>query len=289
MTITEEQKQKIISLYQKGINKKDISRITTVSYPSVRRILDESEINDDSGNLQEKAEQTKKTLTEIFNYENYTEESVLELVYNLKRIAKESGKDLGAFVEDLSYIFDMYYKHSPNPIKLFDFLLGISEHLSLIYDNIEPKAFNEIVELYYNKGIFIKDADEYLADIEEKTDLLLANSKEIWDDCQKRIENAKKKAISEVESKSETLLKNSKQDLKEYQKKIDNAQKELASLILNQAVVINRDKTENQALKEILEQTDKENSLLKIILQRITAVFPNEIESIWSEIQNEQK
>jgi len=267
------------------------------SYPTIRNTLKENDIEGIQEQKETRSKLVEKTLTEIFTYETYTEESVIDLIFNLKRIGKECGKDLGAFIEDLSIIFDIFYKQSSNPIKLFIFLLDLSDNLSLIYDNIEPEPFNEVVGLYYNKGISIKDADEYLAESKAEKEEIIAISKEIWDDCQKKIKEAKRKLIYEVESKSEIILKNCKQDLKEYNEKIKNAQKELDVIKIARLTIIeelerseigNQNlKQTNQALKESLKQANEEKLLLEKVFMRMGAKFPEEVKNIVSEMENE--
>ncbi len=258
MTITEEQKSKIIELYQKGVSKKDIQKLEMVSYPSIRNILNENDINDKPERLQEKAEKTEKTLSEIFEYENCTEEAVLDLIYNLRRIAKESGSELGDFIEDIEFIFNKYHKITENPVKLFNFLLDISENLSLIYDNIEPETFLEIVELYYDKGLQIREVDEYMIENDAKAERILKNVKEELDKYQDKINNAQIELQKLTSSKAIWTAKLLEEPNKEkLQKAIkeNNELQNLAQLITEKAQMLN---SENQELKKMLEKTDKE-------------------------------
>ena len=170
MTISIEKKNKIIELREKGLNKKEISRATQVSFPTIKNILDDNEIKQNQDLLNERNEVLVKKLSEIFNYENCTEESVLDLIFNLKRIANDSGMELGEFVEDIEFIFDKIHKHTENPIKLFNFIVDISNSLSLLFNSIEPEPFLEIIQDYYESGLNLNEAKESIIEIEEKAE-----------------------------------------------------------------------------------------------------------------------
>ena len=125
MTISEEKKERIIELFEKGLNKKEISRSTQVSYPTIKNILNKNNTEQNQKEITERDEFVKKKLGEIFTYENYTEEAILDLIFNLKRIAEVSGSELGQFIEDIEFIFDKCHKYSEAPIKLFNYIVDI--------------------------------------------------------------------------------------------------------------------------------------------------------------------
>lgn len=265
-------------MFLNGTSKKDIARIEGISYPTIRTILKENDIEGIQEQKETRSKLVEKTLTEIFTYKNKSEESVIDLIFNLRRIANKSGKeDLGDFIESIEFIFDQYYKYSSNPIKLFDIFLDISSNMAFLEDGYNIEEFTKIFEDFYDKCIFIKDADEYLAESKAEREDITAELKKMWNDFLLKIGNEKKKLISEVESKSETLLKNSKQDLKEYREKIDCAKKELSKLASTRTLIIEglkRMETENQNLKQTLVQTDKENSMLKEMIERVNQEAP---------------
>jgi len=282
MTISEEKKLKILTLYKKGVSKKDISILEKVSYPSIRSILSSDDIEEIQ---EEKKEIVVKKLTEIFTYENRAEETMVNLIFGLKRIGEKSGKDLGDFVEDLVYIFDCYDKITEDTIKLFVFLLEISRNMTVIADHIEPLILIDYIDNFIDREVDMEDAEKYVAEIKEEAE-------NVWNETQKRIENVKRKAINEIEVKSETLLTNSKEEYAEYQEKINRAKEELTDLILNKIFLNNRNekvKKENQELKKTLKESDEKKTLLEKAFKKLGAIFPQEAETIIQEIIKESR
>lgn len=314
MTISHERKEKIIELFLNGVSKKDIARIENITYPTIRNILTESDTKQNQEDIKEKKEALTKTLTDIFNYENYTEESVIDLVFNLKRIAQISGSDLGDFVETLSFVFDKIHKHTDNPIKLFNFIVDISNYLSLLHDVVKPEAFLEIVELYYDNGIRFEEVNNLIVEIDEKTDILIKKVKEGYEYWQEKTNEIKEKYDTLCSSHSTTLkkleneeitlkkLKKTEEELKITEEKLGNL-RIYAYRLGEEAKKI---ETENQELKIKLNQSDKENDitkrdnslienlkqekmLMEIVLKEISINFPVEFEMIVNKVKNEIK
>lgn len=285
MTISNEKKEKIIELFDNGVNKKDIAKLEEVSYPTIRDILN----GNNSEQKQEIKEDNKiieKKLSEIFNYENYTEKSVLDLLFNLRRIGENYGKDLGGFVEDINFVFDKYNKYTDNPIKLLNFLLDVSENLSLIYDCIEPDKFLTMVERYNERDIFINDTETYIRNeiipvldgyIERKEFL----KNEIILMQEKLSQITSMEAIMMVK-----LLENPTEE------KLEKANDKIKELNVSLREIVNEGlqyKKENLDSKLEFENAKKENIVLKMIFERIMKVFPTETKSIISEIENERQ
>lgn len=282
MTISDEKKQKILTLYQKGVSKKDISRLENVSYPSIRSILNRDEIEEIQ---EEKKEIVVKKLIEIFRYEGYPEETIVNLIFNLKRIGEKAGKDLGEFVEDLEYILDCYNERTENFKLIFVFLLELATHFSIITDHIEAGVLINYIDNFIEREVDMEESEKYVAEIKEE-------AVNVWNETQKRIEDAKKEAMSEVESKSKTILKNSKEEYAEYQGKIKNAKKELASLRAIGSLIrktLEKLEKENQNLRKMLKESDEKKSLLEEAFKRIEAIFPMETETIVKEIIKESQ
>lgn len=293
MTISEEKKTKILELYNNGVNKKDIAKLEEVSYPTIRNVLNDNNKEQKKGELKEKNEVIEKKLSEIFNYENYTEKCVLDLIFNLKRIANETGSELGDFIESIELIFDKYHKKTENPVKLFNFLLEISENMNVITDHIDVNVLITVIDKFVNREIEMEQAEEFIADIEAKAELANNNTKELWDENQERIKSAKRKARSEIELKSDELLKNAKAELKEYREKIDKAKRESELLTTFKTQIsehIEMVEKENHDLKKALEQTEKikqENLAFDMVFNKLRLIFPEEIKSIIAEVNIE--
>jgi len=192
MTISEEKKAKILELYNKGVNKKDIARLEKISYPSIRNILKEG----DAEQIQErKKEIVEKKLIEIFEYEDYTEESMINLVFNLKRIGEIFGRDLGQFIEDIEFMFDIYQKRTEKPIRMLDFLLDICDNLTLIYDVIEPEAFLKAIEDYCKQATYLNDIETHISEIKQKSNELVDSKAIELRDLDRQIEEYRTKTI----------------------------------------------------------------------------------------------
>lgn len=314
MTKSEEEREKVIELYSKGVSKTDIARIESISFPTIRNILNESDTKQNQEVINEKKEALTKTLTDIFNYETYLEESVIDLVFNLKRIAQISGSDLGDFVEALSFVFDKIHKHTDNPIKLFNFIVNISNYLSLLHDVVKPEAFLEIVELYYDNGIRFEEVNNLITEIEEKTDILIENAKEEYAYWGDKTNEIKEKYDTLCTSHSTTLKKLEKEEI--TNKKLKKTEEELKTMeeklkILQVYAYKLGEKAkeigiENQELKTKLNQSDKENNITKrdnglienlkrektimeIVLKEVQTNFPVEFEMIVNRVKNEIK
>ncbi len=288
MTISEEKRTKILELYNKGVSKKDIVRIEEISYPTIRNILSENNKEQNQEELQENHEIIEKKLSEIFSYENYTEKSILDLIFNLRRIGENAGRDLGAFVDDIEFIFDKYNKHTDNPIKLLDFLLDISNELSLIFDLIEPKEFLSFVEKYYERGIFLNDTETYIKDeIIPTLDSYIAKKEFLENEIiimQEKITNL---TSMEAILTKKLLEKPNLEKLKNAELNINNL-KALLSKVANETV---KHKTENIKIKNLLKETisinnqlKEENSALDMVFDKIRLIFPEEVKSIVSEV-----
>jgi lambda repressor-like predicted transcriptional regulator len=290
MVISEEKKSKIIELREKGLNKKEISRATQVSFPTIKNILDENEIKQNQEIINERNGVLVKKLSEIFNYENCTEESVLDLIFNLKRIANDSGRELGEFVEDIEFIFDRINKYTENPIKLFNFIVNISSNLSLLFNSIEPEPFLEIVQDYYESGLSLKEAKEGMSEIEEKAESLLEKVKEEYNYWQERGDNAQEEYQSIASLQMVFLNKMieapNKEKLGETEEKLKIAENRIRDLEMSKQILIEKGKS--------LEISDKESKIIRqdnimfnMVYERLYEQFPNEINSILKEIDNE--
>ena len=292
MTISEEKKAKIIELREKGLNKKEISRATQVSFPTIKNILDENEIKQNQDVINERNEVLVKKLSEIFNYENYTEETVLDLIFNLKRIANGSGIELGEFVEDIEFVFDKIHKHTENPIKLFNFIVDISSNLSLVFNSIEPEPFLKIVEDYYESGLSLNEAKDFISEIETKAEKLVDELKQEYNDWQERINYAQEEYKSITSLKTIVIKKMmdnpTLEKLKISEERIKEMEKRMEKLQMTNAVLIEKGKSLEQADKDN-EITRQENIKARLIFERLEKIFPQDVKNIIQEIENEQK
>ena len=283
MTISEGKKINIISLYNKGVNKKDIARIEEVSYPSIRTILSENNTEQIQEKVKEKNEIVVKKLSEIFTCENCTEQAILELIYNLRKIASDTNRELGELIEDVSFLFEKYNKYSENPVKLFDFLMDVSNNFSLILDNIEPEQFFKVVEGYYERGIYLNDTETYIKEeIIPSLDDYIERKKELGNEIIEMQKELNKITSARTLMLSKLLQQPNKQKL---QKALEN-NNELQIFAQKLAEKAQMLISENQAFKKMLEKINKENSLLIEAFQRINLIYPEEVKKIISEIEN---
>ena len=266
--ISEEIKKLIYELNEQNVSNEIIADKLNISRSSVYNALKDGKKEQAETENSEKNKFIEKKLSEIFTYEDYTEETIVSLIFNLKRIAEISKSDLGQFIDDLEMIFDKYHKITENPVKLFNFIIDISNQLSLITDHIEPDKLILATDNFFNRETSMEEADEYLAETKAEKEELLINIKELWSEFQKRVENSKKEARSEIEEKTDLLLTNSKRDLKEYKEKIDNAQEKLKEITSTKNMMLQRimQKINNDKLQESLKKIED----LQITIQKLT-------------------
>lgn len=271
MTISDEQKLKILTFYQKGVSKKDIARIEGVSYPTIRNIISNNEIEEIQDKNEERSEIVEKTLSEIFKYEDYTEGSVLELIYNLKRIGKMSNRDLGAFIEDIEVIFDRYYKLTNNTIKLFDFFMDISNNMSFITDSFDIEKLLELIEDFIDQQIFLEELRKEYNSIREFKE---AKEQEIEDI---KVEN---------DSQFDKLVKIANQ-YKEINQQLSDVDIRMLNVIINQKAYYKR-KLEKRMHRKKIKELINENYALKQVFQEFEEKYPNEVRQYIETIKNEQ-
>lgn len=289
MTISEEKKTKILDLYNKGISKKDISRLEEVSYPSIRSIL---EGGDTEQIKKEKKRVIERKLTAIFNYEDYTDETVVNLIFNLKRIGMVSGRDLGQFIEDIEVVFDAYHKITENPIKLFDFLLDVSNELALITDHITAEVFFNFINEYIERARYLNELEAYISEqkqnYNELFDVKTIELKDLNDqifrtqeklDLFKTFEYKTTKAF--MENLSEEKLKKALERIAELE--LDN------QFLTEKSFILENETKQPDKKNEIIK---RENLLYRTLFEKIKDKYPNELKKIVNEIDvenNKQK
>ena len=248
MTISEEKKAKIFELYEKGLSKKEISRTVQISYTSIRSILKEG----DTEQIQERKKKiVEEKLIEIFRYEGYPEETIVNLVFNLKRIGETSGRDLGQFTEDLEHILDIYHKHNDNPIKLFDFFLDVSDNLTLILDHITPEALLKAVDIYIEHLLYLNEIEAKISEIKQKSNEFVDSKARELEDLDRQIEESRKGLI-EIYGGYGTAIKKFLDNPELKKAKEKNAVLQLGNQILIEKY---------QNLETKIKQNDKENEI----------------------------
>lgn len=278
MTISEEKKAKIFELYEKGLSKKEISRTVQISYTSIQSILKKG----DTEQIQErKKEIVEEKLIEIFRYEGYTEETIVNLVFNLKRIGENYGRDLGQFIEDLEYILDIYQKNSDNPIKLFDFFLDVSDNQALICDHIEPEALLKAVDIYIEHLLYLNEIEAKISEIKQKSNELVDSKAIELRDLDRQIEEYRTKTIEMYGGYSTAIEKFlNKPELKEAKKKI--AVLQLGNQILIKKCLIAE--TELKKTDKEKEEAERENLLYKTLIEKLKKKYPKELNETIKEV-----
>jgi len=281
MTISEEKKAKILELYNKGVSKKDIARLEGISYPSIRSILKEG----DTEQIQERKKKiVEEKLIEIFRYEGYPEETIVNLVFNLKRIGEIFGRDLGNFVEDIEFVFDVYQKRTEKPIRMLDFLLDLSDNLTLIYDVVEPEGFLKAIEDYCKQATYLNDIETHIAEIKQKSNELVDSKAIELEDLDRQIEESRRVLI-EIYGGYGTAIKKFVDN-----PKLKEANEKIAVLQLGNRILIEK----YQNLKTKIKQNDKKNEIIKrenlafkIYNKKLQTMYPEEANSVIEEIKNE--
>jgi len=306
--ITEEIKDLIYDLNEQNVSTKEIANRLNISQSSVYNALQEGdkeqvEIEEDGKN-----EFIEKKLLEIFTYEKYIEESKLDLLYNLRKIAKNSGSiDLGEFLADIMTIFNTYYRYTDNTIKLFYFLLDLSNNLGLITNHIDPKILIEHIDNFYDREISMENAENYIACCDElleetwekwRAKILIATN-EYHEIVNGRKEHKSKliKRLRETNDEQQAQINRLKETIETFEQKVREALAK--NIILStfskesikndeiQKTQIKKLTAEIQELEKLLEKLDKERGILEKAVRKMGTIFPEEVKTIVREITNE--
>ena len=311
--LDEKKVKKIREMREKGLTILETAKAIGICESSVKKYTSKDFEKDI-----ELDEKTGKLLTKQFDLEGYDfQDEIAPTIYLLKAQANEIDITLYDYLRDISNTMNKFLRITCKPEWFYYVFCEIANKFSLITEHIDENKIMEAIDNFYNREVEIENAEAFINDIEAKAELSLANTKEMWNDYQKRIESAKKEAIKEVESKSETLLKNCKEEYDQYQQKIDNSKKESDSLISGTQIIeyMEMVKNENQDLKKALEKLNhdtlslikafklvkEKNSLLKKEVEQanqeitlferagdqVNHLYPIEMENIETKIKNE--
>lgn len=128
--IDDKTKEKVWNLYKKGNTTTDIATICKISVPSARKIIRESEDCEETDFQEEKPIETDSIIKED------SEEKTNQLIYNIKRIAKITGRPFPEFLDEMEYLMNEYLKVSDKPIYLLDFVFDVS--VEMIKMDLKP-------------------------------------------------------------------------------------------------------------------------------------------------------
>ena len=228
--ITEEIKNLIYELNEQDVSVKDIVAKLNICRSSVYNTLKEAGKEPAEPKNDEENQALQLTLTDIFNVENYTKETKIDLIFNLRKIAQQSGSDVGGFMDDIETILGNCYRYSDNTIKLFCFIVDIANNLSLVFDEIEPQRLVEAVERFYDREISMERCEDYIDTWnimrQEEYDKLgekIRKAQDIYDDI---IRGGKEHQLIETARLRETV-DNQKEQINQLKEAIEESKQKL--------------------------------------------------------------
>jgi len=270
--IPEEIKNLIINLANEGNSKKEIEEKTGVSRTAIYNILNDEKIIIEQDNSQD--EETGEKLSEKIVTEGYDlNDELIQLIFNLKRLANKSGTTLKEFLGDIERITDNYYRFSRNTTKLFDFFMDVSSNLNLdvIAESVEIDKLIELIENFIDEKMYLNELHEKYETIEKfkkKVKKKLERERQFQE---KQFEKAKKIIfdLQEIINKQNFALEQLYNE--------NNALKQEKNVALEQP----KDMEDVKALKV-------ENFALKQVFAEFEKKFPNEVVEYVKEIKKRE-
>lgn len=283
-----EEKKKRISELRKTLAVKEIAKLLEISESSVKRYSSDNQEKDN-----EFDEKTGKLLTKQFDLEGYDfQDEIAPLVYKLKNQANEINITLYDYLNDISSNMSKFLRLTENPERFYYIFCELSKNLSVITEHIEAEKLIEAIDNFYNREIEMEEAENFIAEIEEKAELLLENVKEEYNEYKKKINNVQNELKTIISTEGlmmqKILQKPDKEKLQNAEIKINNLSLNLQKIVEKALMIEN----ENLDLKKALEQNEKikqENMALDMVFDKIKLIFPEEIKSIVAEVSSESQ
>lgn len=286
--LDEKQINKLREMREKDLTVKETANALGISESSVKKYTSDNYELDEKAGL---------SLTKIMKEEGFDfSDEIKPLVYSLKNQANEINVDLYKYLTDVSNIMSAFLRITDKPAWFYLVFCELANSLSVITEQIDAMKLIEAVENWFNREIEIEEAEEFLTEIKEKTETLIENADEEYEYYQEKTNELKEeiesltlfqeseKDLRKNEAKAEKLLKNTKEEYNQWLKKIKEAQESLGKITLAQTIIT----------KKIMESPDKnnntikrENIMLRLVLEKINKLFPEEINVIIQEIDTE--
>ncbi|KKM04508.1 hypothetical protein LCGC14_1763550, partial [marine sediment metagenome] len=271
---------------------KQTAKLLEISESSVKRYSSDNQEKDN-----EFDEKTGKLLTKQFDLEGYDfQDEIAPLVYKLKNQANEINITLYDYLNDISSNMSKFLRLTENPERFYYIFCELSKNLSVITEHIEAEKLIEAIDNFYNREIEMEEAENFIAEIEEKAELLLENVKEEYNEYKKKINNVQNELKTIISTEGlmmqKILQKPDKEKLQNAEIKINNLAVKLQIIAENALMIENKNKdlkSENQNLKKMLNQIKQENLALDMVFDKIKLIFPEEIKSIVAEVSSESQ
>lgn len=270
--IAPELKELVIKLANEGLSKEKIAEKTKISRTSVYNILDDEDIvieKDNSDDID-----VGKGLTEKFIVEGYDfNDDIIQLIFNLKRLANKSGQTLKEFLEDIEHIIDQYYKHTNNPIKLFDFICDVSHGMEIVNKSFDIDKLIELIDNFIDKNIYIDELYKKFNSIE-------------------KFKEAKEKELTEIRQFQEQQFEKSLKiinQLKEINQTLSNVVFRAKNMLTNLKKYHEEKMRKIKLRKKQLKDLNLENNALNQIIKELEQQFPNEIQEYVKKIKENEK
>ncbi|GAH86721.1 unnamed protein product, partial [marine sediment metagenome] len=167
--------------------------------------------SDDYEKDNELDEKAGRSLTKLMKEEGYDfSDNIKPLVYSLKIQANEIGVDLFDYLTDVSNIMSGFLRITCKPVWFYFTFCELANSLSVITDHIDAIKLMETVDNWFNREIGIEEAEEFLNEINEKTETLIENANEEHSYWEERTNKLKKeiKLLGLIQESEKDLRKN---------------------------------------------------------------------------------
>jgi len=165
--ISDEIKNLMVKLREDGKTISEIADTTKVSESSVGRILRENNVKSPDS-INEKAIQK-------FSKGINLNDPQLELFFNLNRVAKQCGSNIGEFLQKVEYNYNELLKVTNKPHEIYLFLMDLC--LVVFSMNFyKPEVVNKIIKLV-DRGLFLSNIESKIQIKEKELEEIKSNIK----------------------------------------------------------------------------------------------------------------
>lgn len=286
--IEEAQIKRLRELRENGLTIKETAKAVGISESTVKKYT-----SDDYERDNEIDGKTGKTLTDQMIEEEYDfADEIKPLVYSLKIQANEIDITLYDYLNDISNTMNKFLRITDTPQWFYYVFCELAKILSLINDHIDASDFMEAIDNFYNREIEMEASENFITEIEEKAERLVNNAKEEYNDWQEKINEAQK-SYESITSLKSIILKKMMDDpilekLKIAKGRLEITEKGMKKLQMTNIILIEKCKSLEQAdiNNEIIRQ---DNIMFNMVYEKLYKLFPQEIDTIIQEIENEKQ
>ncbi|MBA7516082.1 hypothetical protein ES705_08127 [subsurface metagenome] len=103
-------------------------------------------------------------MTRLFGNDWNDNDELMQLFFNLNRLASETERDLEEFLEKIEFIIRQYFRYTDSPLQLYDFFLNVASTMAFISEEFDMGLFLSKIEDFIDKSIFLDKLDEVIGE-----------------------------------------------------------------------------------------------------------------------------